>query len=186
MLSGRWESAILRVRCCCSVLFITAPLMIYQFHPYSKNQSSKITRDSQNHYFRKDQQEVIAWRRHNGFLRVTVESVKWVSLRVSATPVCLKRLCWLVDSLLRDLDPFLSAVWNGDAEALSALIHTKPRNLSEANQEGWIPLHESAYYGHVDCLKLLLNGKESSINIPSWTLQCDDVDPWHISIVWCF
>lgn len=63
-----------------------------------------------------------------------------------------------------NLDPFLSAIWKGDAKALSAIIQTKPRNLLEANQEGWLPLHESAYYGHVDCLKILLSGKESFID----------------------
>ncbi|XP_060722061.1 ankyrin repeat and SOCS box protein 2 isoform X3 [Tachysurus vachellii] len=108
-------------------------------HPYSKNQSSRITRDAQNHYFRKDKQEVIAWTRQNGFLRVTVEPVK-------------------------DLDPFLSAIWKGDAKALSALIQTKSRNLLEANQEGWLPLHESAYYGHIDCLNILLSAEPGTIN----------------------
>lgn len=66
--------------------------------------------------------------------------------------------------IIRDLDPFLSAIWNGDAKALSALIQTKSRKLLEANQEGWLPLHESAYYGHVDCLKILLSGKGSFID----------------------
>lgn len=65
-----------------------------------------------------------------------------------------------------DLDPFLSAIWKGDDKALSALIQTKSRNLLEANQEGWLPLHESAYYGHVDCLKILLSGKKSFIEHP--------------------
>lgn len=81
-----------------------------------------------------------------------------------------------------NLDPFLSAVWNGDAKALSALIQTKSSKLLEANHDGWIPLHETAYYGHIDCLKILLSGKESfSIFIqnsplfPVWMSICDRI-----------
>lgn len=79
----------------------------------------------------------------------------------------------------RDLDPFLAAIWKGDAKTLSVLIKTKSRNLLEANQEGWLPLHESAYYGHVDCLKILLSGKKSFIDHAIPTVQscvsCVDV-----------
>ncbi|KAF5879917.1 ankyrin repeat and SOCS box protein 2-like, partial [Clarias magur] len=63
-----------------------------------------------------------------------------------------------------DLDPFLSAIWNGDAKALSAIIQTKSRSVLKTNQEGWLPLHDSAYYGHVDCLKILLSAQPETIN----------------------
>ncbi|KAF5892576.1 ankyrin repeat and SOCS box protein 2-like, partial [Clarias magur] len=105
----------------------------------SNKQFSRINHDAQNHLFSKEKGEVIAWTRHNGFLRVTVESVK-------------------------DLDPFLSAIWNGDAKALSAIIQTKSRSVLKTNQEGWLPLHDSAYYGHVDCLKILLSAQPETIN----------------------
>lgn len=55
---------------------VQPPLTIYHYHPNSKKQCSKINRDVHNHYFSKDKHEVIAWTRQNGFLRVTVESVK--------------------------------------------------------------------------------------------------------------
>ncbi|XP_017311967.1 ankyrin repeat and SOCS box protein 2 isoform X2 [Ictalurus punctatus] len=86
-----------------------------------------------------DNHEMIAWKRYSECLRVTIELVK-------------------------DLDPFLAAIWKGDAKTLSVLIKTKSRNLLEANQEGWLPLHESAYYGHVDCLKILLSAEPETIN----------------------
>lgn len=54
----------------------------------------------------------------------------------------------------------------GDAKALKDIIQLKSRNLTEANKDGWIPLHETAYYGHVECLKLLLRGKNQSEIIP--------------------
>ncbi|KAI5615152.1 ankyrin repeat and SOCS box protein 2-like [Silurus asotus] len=65
--------------------------------------------------------------------------------------------CSLSDS---DFDPFLSAVWKGDAKALSELIQSNSRNLLEANREGWFPLHKCAYYGHLECLKVLLSACE--------------------------
>ncbi|KAF4099540.1 ankyrin repeat and SOCS box protein 2 [Onychostoma macrolepis] len=108
-------------------------------NPPSENRCEKIDRNVHNHIFSKDQEKVIAWTRHNGHLRVTVETVN-------------------------DLDPFLSAIWRGDAKALRDLIHFKPKNLDEPNKEGWLPLHESAYYGHVDCIKILLKAKPDSIN----------------------
>ncbi|KAI4899342.1 hypothetical protein NFI96_014594, partial [Prochilodus magdalenae] len=108
-------------------------------HPPNEQQCTKISRDSHNHYFSKDKDQVIAWTRQNGFLQVTVESAK-------------------------NLDPFLSAIWNGDAKALKDLILQKSKKLTEANKDGWIPLHESAYYGNLECLKVLLRAEPQTIN----------------------
>uniref|UniRef100_A0A8C2GWX7 Ankyrin repeat and SOCS box containing 2a, tandem duplicate 1 n=1 Tax=Cyprinus carpio TaxID=7962 RepID=A0A8C2GWX7_CYPCA len=108
-------------------------------NPPSENICAKIDRNVHNHFFSKDQEKVIAWTRHNGHLQVTVETVN-------------------------DLDPFLSAIWRGDANALQEIIHLKSKNLDEPNKDGWLPLHESAYYGHVECLKILLKAKPDAIN----------------------
>ncbi|XP_051500708.1 ankyrin repeat and SOCS box protein 2-like [Myxocyprinus asiaticus] len=99
----------------------------------------KINRDSINHIISEDNGKVIAWTGHNGHLRVTVKP-------------------------MNDLDPFLSAILRGDAEALRNMIHSKSKILDEPNKDGWIPLHESAYYGHVECLKILLKASPDTIN----------------------
>uniref|UniRef100_A0A8C2JXK7 Ankyrin repeat and SOCS box containing 2a, tandem duplicate 1 n=1 Tax=Cyprinus carpio TaxID=7962 RepID=A0A8C2JXK7_CYPCA len=96
-------------------------------------------RNVHNHIFSKDQDRVIAWTRHNGNLQVTVEP-------------------------MNDLDPVLLAIWKGNAKALRDIIHSKSKNLDEPNKDGWLPLHESAYYGSVKCLKILLQAKPETIN----------------------
>ncbi|XP_016372117.1 ankyrin repeat and SOCS box protein 2-like [Sinocyclocheilus rhinocerous] len=108
-------------------------------NPPRENKTAKIDKNVHNHIFSKDQDKVIVWTRHNGNLQVTVETVN-------------------------DLDPFLSALWKGDAKALQAIIHSKSKNLDEPNKDGWLPLHESAYYGSVKCLKILLKAKPETIN----------------------
>uniref|UniRef100_G1U7B7 Ankyrin repeat and SOCS box containing 2 n=1 Tax=Oryctolagus cuniculus TaxID=9986 RepID=G1U7B7_RABIT len=52
------------------------------------------------------------------------------------------------------VDPMLKAIKDGDDEALKAMIK-EGKNLAEPNKEGWLPLHEAAYYGQLGCLKLL-------------------------------
>ncbi|XP_051732334.1 ankyrin repeat and SOCS box protein 2 [Ctenopharyngodon idella] len=108
-------------------------------NPPNENKCAQINRDCQDHYFSKDKDKVIAWTRYNGHLQVTVEP-------------------------MNDIDPFLSAIWRGDAKALRHIVHFKSKNLDEPNKEGWIPLHESAYYGHLECLKILLRAKPDTIN----------------------
>ncbi|KAK7150315.1 hypothetical protein R3I93_011538 [Phoxinus phoxinus] len=121
------------------------------FNPNSANPPSEITctqinRDVQDHLFSKDKDKVIAWTRHNGHLQVTVEDVN-------------------------DIDPVLSAIWRGDAMALQEIINFKSKNLNEPNQDGWIPLHESAYYGQIECLKVLLKARPDTINKRTNTSQ---------------
>ncbi|MXQ95060.1 hypothetical protein E5288_WYG010452 [Bos mutus] len=55
---------------------------------------------------------------------------------------------------LRPVDPVLKAIKEDDEEALTAMIKAG-KNLSEPNKEGWLPLHEAAYYGQLNCLKAL-------------------------------
>lgn len=57
-------------------------------------------------------------------------------------------------SQLAPVDPVLKAIKEDDEEALTAMIKTG-KNLSEPNKEGWLPLHEAAYYGQLNCLKAL-------------------------------
>lgn len=55
------------------------------------------------------------------------------------------------------MDPVLKAIKEDDDEALKAMMQAG-RNLAEANKEGWLPLHEAAYYGQLSCLKTLHRG----------------------------
>ncbi|KAI2572565.1 ankyrin repeat and SOCS box containing 2, partial [Homo sapiens] len=54
----------------------------------------------------------------------------------------------------RPADPLIKAIKDGDEEALKTMIK-EGKNLAEPNKEGWLPLHEAAYYGQVGCLKVL-------------------------------
>lgn len=56
------------------------------------------------------------------------------------------------------MDPVLKAIKEGDEEALKAMIQDG-KNLAEPNKEGWLPLHEAAYYGKLGCLKVLQRGE---------------------------
>lgn len=56
----------------------------------------------------------------------------------------------------------LKAIKEDDEEALKALIKAG-KNLSEPNKEGWLPLHEAAYYGQLSCLKALHRGEVAAL-----------------------
>ena len=54
---------------------------------------------------------------------------------------------------------FNSAIWKNNAETVSEIVQKEPaESLSKPNQDGWIHLHEAAYYGSLDCLKVLVKG----------------------------
>nr|XP_034962778.1 ankyrin repeat and SOCS box protein 2 isoform X1 [Zootoca vivipara]XP_034962787.1 ankyrin repeat and SOCS box protein 2 isoform X1 [Zootoca vivipara] len=52
------------------------------------------------------------------------------------------------------LDPVVSAIQKGDENALLKMMQSG-KNLAQPNKDGWLPLHEAAYYGQERCLKLL-------------------------------
>lgn len=60
------------------------------------------------------------------------------------------------------MDPVLKAIKEGDEEALKVMIQDG-KNLAEPNKEGWLPLHEAAYYGQLGCLKVLQQGEGSPL-----------------------
>ncbi|TRY57010.1 hypothetical protein DNTS_023922 [Danionella cerebrum] len=108
-------------------------------NPPIETKTEKIDRDVQDIIICGNNDKVIAWTRDHGQLRVKVETV-------------------------HELDPFLSAIWRGDAKYLKDLIPSKSKEIIEPNKDGWIPLHECAYYGHVECLKVLLKANPDTIN----------------------
>uniref|UniRef100_G3U724 Ankyrin repeat and SOCS box protein 2 n=1 Tax=Loxodonta africana TaxID=9785 RepID=G3U724_LOXAF len=60
-------------------------------------------------------------------------------------------------------DPVIKAIKDGDEEALKAMIQAG-KSLDEPNKEGWIPLHEAAYYGQLGCLKVLLRAYPGTVD----------------------
>ncbi|KAG8126450.1 hypothetical protein E2320_021597 [Naja naja] len=52
------------------------------------------------------------------------------------------------------LDPVVLVIKEGDETALHNMIQAG-KNLAQPNKDGWLPLHEAAYYGQEGCLKLL-------------------------------
>uniref|UniRef100_A0A673K6B0 Ankyrin repeat and SOCS box protein 2-like n=1 Tax=Sinocyclocheilus rhinocerous TaxID=307959 RepID=A0A673K6B0_9TELE len=67
--------------------------------------------------------------------------------------------------------------------SLQAIIHSKSKNLDEPNKDGWLPLHESAYYGSVKCLKILLKETINKQTNKSQTPLLLAVSRKHVSCV---
>nr|XP_012999844.1 ankyrin repeat and SOCS box protein 2 isoform X2 [Cavia porcellus] len=63
----------------------------------------------------------------------------------------------------RPMDPVLKAIKEGNEEALKAMIKDG-KNLGQPNKEGWLPLHEAAYYGQLGCLKVLQRAYPGTID----------------------
>ncbi|XP_012868714.1 PREDICTED: ankyrin repeat and SOCS box protein 2 [Dipodomys ordii] len=66
-------------------------------------------------------------------------------------------------SQLAAMDPVLKAIKEGNEEALKVMIKDG-KNLAEPNKEGWLPLHEAAYYGQLGCLKVLQQAYPGAID----------------------
>ncbi|KAG8449090.1 hypothetical protein GDO86_015952 [Hymenochirus boettgeri] len=52
---------------------------------------------------------------------------------------------------------------NGDVQALNDMMKAG-KKLCESNKDGWLPLHEAAYYGSLECVKLLLKAYPATID----------------------
>ncbi|XP_013878120.1 ankyrin repeat and SOCS box protein 2 [Austrofundulus limnaeus] len=63
-----------------------------------------------------------------------------------------------------ECSPLLSIIKNGDAEALMDLVRQRSSSLTEPNDEGWIALHEAAYYGQLQCVRVLIRADPGSVN----------------------
>lgn len=76
------------------------------------------------------------------------------------------------------MDPVVKAIKEGDDEALNAMIKAG-KNLAEPNKEGWLPLHEAAYYGQLSCLKALQRGEAGSVQPGTgWHSGARDPSSW--------
>ncbi|KAJ8009239.1 hypothetical protein DPEC_G00086830 [Dallia pectoralis] len=57
-----------------------------------------------------------------------------------------------------------SVIKNGDLKALKEIAINNPTSLLVANDDGWISLHEAAYYGQEECLKIILKVYPETVN----------------------
>ncbi|XP_069494079.1 ankyrin repeat and SOCS box protein 2 [Ambystoma mexicanum] len=62
-----------------------------------------------------------------------------------------------------ETDPLVIAIKSGDEQALTRIIQSG-RNCLEPNKDGWLPVHEAAYYGQLECLKLILRAFPTTID----------------------
>ncbi|XP_023701041.2 ankyrin repeat and SOCS box protein 2-like [Paramormyrops kingsleyae] len=88
-------------------------------------------------FINSDGQQYAAWRRYDGSMLVTLDP--------------------------EPLDPVVKAIKSG---AVSTLIEIAKTGicLTKQNKEGWISLHEAAYRGQTECLKVLLKLDHKMIN----------------------
>uniref|UniRef100_A0A8C9G132 Ankyrin repeat and SOCS box containing 2 n=1 Tax=Pavo cristatus TaxID=9049 RepID=A0A8C9G132_PAVCR len=63
----------------------------------------------------------------------------------------------------RELDPVVAAIRDGDEKEICNMMKSG-KDLSEPNKDGWLPLHEAAYYGQVGCLRLLQKAYPGTID----------------------
>lgn len=62
-------------------------------------------------------------------------------------------------SPLREVDPLVKAIWDGNASLVRTMVRAPDLNLLQLNEHGWMPIHEAAYYGQEECLRALLGGQ---------------------------
>ncbi|XP_038823990.1 ankyrin repeat and SOCS box protein 2-like [Salvelinus namaycush] len=60
--------------------------------------------------------------------------------------------------------PLVPVIENGDLKALKEIVKCNPKSLFVPNEDGWISLHEAAYYGQEECLKIILRAHPGIVN----------------------
>ncbi|XP_043962577.1 ankyrin repeat and SOCS box protein 2-like isoform X3 [Gambusia affinis] len=71
---------------------------------------------------------------------------------------------FLYSPLNRESSSLLKLIMDGDAEALMDLVRQRPSSLTEPCSQGWVAIHEAAYYGQLQCVRILLRVDPSSVN----------------------
>ncbi|XP_028809472.1 ankyrin repeat and SOCS box protein 2 [Denticeps clupeoides] len=62
------------------------------------------------------------------------------------------------------VDPLVIAIWNGDVATLRTLVRQPGTDMLQANNLGWLPIHEAAYYGQARCLRILIEAHTGTVN----------------------
>ncbi|KAM9842506.1 ankyrin repeat and SOCS box protein 2-like [Aulostomus maculatus] len=86
------------------------------------------------------------------------------------------------------VDPVVSAIRRGDVEAVNALAASSSPSLMKENKDGWIPLHDAAFYGQSECLKTLLRAHPGAVDkrtLQEQTALLLAVSCEHLSCVRC-
>ncbi|XP_041430803.1 ankyrin repeat and SOCS box protein 2 isoform X2 [Xenopus laevis] len=82
------------------------------------------------------------------------------SCQPSAAPPPTPGSTW---SIKREENTVERAIIKGDVDSLNEMMKSGEK-LCEPNKEGWLPLHEAAYYGSLACVTLLLKAYPSTID----------------------
>ncbi|XP_029349901.1 ankyrin repeat and SOCS box protein 2-like [Echeneis naucrates] len=93
-----------------------------------------------------------------------------------------------VTSEPEDIGPVVFAIRRGDVEAVNDLATSAPHSLLKENKDGWIPLHDAAYWGQAECLKALLRVHPGSVDkrtLQEQTALLLAVSGEHLSCVRC-
>ncbi|XP_049917800.1 ankyrin repeat and SOCS box protein 2-like [Epinephelus moara] len=69
-----------------------------------------------------------------------------------------------VTSEPEDVEPVVFAIRRGDVEAVNDAATSAPLSLLKENKDGWIPLHDAAFCGQTECLKILLRAHPGSVD----------------------
>ncbi|XP_042356943.1 ankyrin repeat and SOCS box protein 2-like [Plectropomus leopardus] len=69
-----------------------------------------------------------------------------------------------VTSAPEDVEPVVFAIRRGDVKAVNDLATSAPLSLLKENKDGWIPLHDAAFCGQTECLKILLRAHPGSVD----------------------
>lgn len=67
-------------------------------------------------------------------------------------------------TLARDAEPVLFAIQRGDVMVVNELATSAAHRLLKENKDGWIPLHDAAFCGQLECMKILLKAHPGSVD----------------------
>ncbi|KAM6916868.1 ankyrin repeat and SOCS box protein 2-like [Lycodopsis pacificus] len=91
-------------------------------------------------------------------------------------------------NLPRDVEPVVFAIRRGDVKAVHDLATSAPLSLLKENKDGWIPLHDAAFSGQTECLKIILRAHPGSVDkrtLQEQTALLLAVSCEHLSCVQC-